>query len=117
MIAVIFEVEPTDGRRQEYFDIAAEMRPVLEQVEGFISVERFQSLTTHGKVLSLSYFENENAVHTWRSITAHRAAQAKGRKGIFKDYRLRVAYVIRDYGMFERDQAPNDSRDIHDRER
>lgn len=117
MIAVIFEVEPAEGCQRAYLDIAAEMRPLLEQVEGFISVERFQSLTTPGKILSLSFFEDEDAVREWRSLSAHRGAQAKGRKGIFQDYRLRVAHVVRDYGMFERDQAPTDSRDIHDGER
>lgn len=117
MIAVIFEVEPAEGRQRNYLDIAAEMRPLLEQVDGFISVERFQSLTTPGKILSLSFFEDEDAVREWRSLSAHRSAQAKGRKGIFRDYRLRVAHVVRDYGMFDRDQAPTDSRDIHDRNR
>lgn len=117
MIAVIFEVEPVEGRQRDYFDIAAEMRPLLEQVEGFISVERFQSLTTPGKILSLSFFEDEDAVREWRSLSAHRGAQAKGRKGIFRDYRQRVAHVVRDYGMFERDQAPTDSRETHDRNR
>jgi heme-degrading monooxygenase HmoA len=113
MIAVIFEVHPTEGRRDDYLDIAADLRPVLEQVEGFISVERFQSLVTPGKILSLSFFEDENAVRRWRALSAHRKAQAQGRSGVFRDYRLRVAHVIRDYGMFEREQAPKDSRKIH----
>lgn len=113
MIAVIFEVQPADGRKDEYLDIAAEMRPMLNQVDGFISVERFQSLTDPRKVLSLSFFENEAAVTQWRTLNAHRGAQAKGRGGVFADYRLRIASVVRDYGMFDRAQAPSDSRKAH----
>jgi heme-degrading monooxygenase HmoA len=113
MIAVIFEVEPADGRKQDYLDIAAEMRPMLDDVEGFISVERFQSLTDPRKILSLSFFEDEAAVARWRTLSAHRGAQKKGRSGIFDNYRLRIASVIRDYGMFDRDEAPTDSRKEH----
>lgn len=113
MIAVIFEVEPANGRKSEYLDIAAEMRPTLDQIEGFISVERFQSLTDPRKILSLSFFEDEKAIARWRNLTAHRDAQSKGRNGIFDDYRLRIASVIRDYGMFDRAQAPEDSRKVH----
>lgn len=113
MIAVIFEVEPAEGRKDEYLDIAAKMRPMLDQVEGFISVERFQSLADPRKVLSLSFFEDEAAVARWRTLNAHRGAQAKGRGGVFTDYRLRIASVIRDYGMFDRAQAPSDSRNAH----
>ncbi len=113
MIAVIFEVEPAEGRKDAYLDIAAEMRPMLDEVEGFISVERFQSLTNPGKILSLSFFENEVAIARWRNLAAHRGAQARGRGGIFDDYRLRIAHVVRDYGMFDRKQAPADSRQVH----
>lgn len=114
MIAVIFEVEPADGRREEYLDIAAQMRPMVEEVEGFISVERFQSLTSPGKLLSISFFEDEAALDRWRQLAAHRRAQTRGRGGVFRDYRLRVASVIRDYGMFDRTEAPEDSRKVHD---
>lgn len=113
MIAVIFEVEPATGRKDEYLDIAAEMRPMLDQIEGFISVERFQSLTDPRKVLSLSFFEDEAAIARWRTLNAHRGAQAKGRGGVFDDYRLRIASVVRDYGMFDRAQAPTDSKAVH----
>jgi heme-degrading monooxygenase HmoA len=113
MIAVIFEVWPADGRKQEYLDIAAGLRPLLEQVDGFISVERFESLTEPGKILSLSIFRDEAAVARWRALEQHRTAQARGRGGVFRDYRLRVAGVIRDYGMTERTQAPHDSREIN----
>jgi len=113
MIAVIFEVWPADGRKQEYLDIAAGLRPLLEQVDGFISVERFESLTEPGKILSLSMFRDEAAVARWRALEQHRTAQARGRSGVFRDYRLRVAGVIRDYGMTERIQAPHDSREIN----
>ncbi|NNU81035.1 antibiotic biosynthesis monooxygenase [Halovulum dunhuangense] len=115
MIAVIFEVEPAEGRKQDYLDIAAAMRPLVDQVEGFISVERFQSLTNPGKILSLSFFEDEAAIERWRALAAHRNAQASGRSHIFRDYRLRIAAVVRDYGMFERAEAPEDSRKAHDR--
>jgi heme-degrading monooxygenase HmoA len=114
MIAVIFEVEPADGRKAEYLGIAAEMRPMLDDIAGFISVERFQSLTDPRKILSLSFFEDEDAIARWRNLNAHRGAQTKGRSGVFDDYRLRIASVIRDYGMFDRAQAPTDSRKAHE---
>lgn len=113
MIAVIFEVRPNADRRQEYLDIAAALRPRLEQIDGFISVERFQSLTDPGKVLSLSFFRDEAAVQQWRNTEDHRAAQAAGRGGVFDDYRLRIAAVVRDYGLTEREQAPADSLARH----
>ena len=113
MIAVIFEVLPADGQKEAYLDIAAAMRPMVEEVEGFISVERFQSLTNPDKLLSLSFFEDEDAVMRWRKLAAHRNAQSKGRSGVFSDYRLRVTHVMRDYGMFDRDQAPVDSVKAH----
>jgi len=111
MIAVIFEVWP--NHRDDYLDIAAELRPHLKEIDGFISVERFESLTEKGKMLSLSFFRDEAAVAAWRNVAEHRAAQAKGRGGIFKDYRLRIASVIRDYGMDDRSQAPADSKAAH----
>ena len=106
MIAVIFEVWPHDEHKQKYLDIAADLRPLLQQIDGFISIERFQSLTDSRKILSISFFRDEAAIEQWRNIQAHRGAQAKGRKNIFKDYRIRIASVIRDYGLNERDQAP-----------
>lgn len=113
MIAVIFEVEPAEGRKHEYLDIAAEMRPMLDEIDGFLSVERFQSLADPRRILSLSFFEDEAAIARWRNLSAHRGAQMRGRSGVFDDYRLRIASVIRDYGMFDRDQAPADSRKEH----
>jgi heme-degrading monooxygenase HmoA len=109
MIAVIFEVWPQPTHRQDYFDIAATLKPELETIDGFISVERFASLAEEGKILSLSFWRDEDAVKRWRTHLEHRAAQRAGRGGIFLDYRLRVASVLRDYGMFERDQAPADA--------
>lgn len=106
MIAVIFEAEPAEGRRETYLDLAAALRPDLEQVDGFLSIERFESLTTPGKVLSLSFWRDEQAVASWRAQGPHRSAQAAGRTGVFADYRLRVAQVLRDYGLNDRDQAP-----------
>ena len=113
MIAVIFEVRPAEGQKQHYLDIAAGLRPILEQVDGFISVERFQSLTDPGKILSLSFFRDEAAIQQWRNLSAHRNAQSNGRGGVFEGYRLRIAGVIRDYGMHDRAQAPDDSRAAH----
>ncbi|MCX7143312.1 MAG: antibiotic biosynthesis monooxygenase [Proteobacteria bacterium] len=113
MIAVIFEVLPAPGRKEEYLDIAAALRPELEKQDGFISIERFASLTNEGKVLSLSFWRDEEAVKNWRRVEGHRLAQARGRGGVFADYRLRVASVMRDYGMQEREQAPADSREAH----
>jgi heme-degrading monooxygenase HmoA len=115
MIAVIFEVWPRPERRGQYLDIAAALRPELEAIDGFISVERFESLSEPGKLLSLSFWRDEAAVAAWRNLHAHRAAQARGRAGIFAHYRLRVSGVIRDYGMTERAEAPDDSRAVHDR--
>jgi heme-degrading monooxygenase HmoA len=114
MIAVIFEVVPAPGRKQEYLDLAAALRTQLEQQDGFISIERFASLSNEGKVLSLSYWRDEEAVKNWRRFEGHRLAQARGRNGVFADYRLRVANVLRDYGMSERAEAPADSREAHE---
>jgi heme-degrading monooxygenase HmoA len=113
MIAVIFEVWPAQDRADEYFDIAATLRPDLEKIDGFVSIERFQSLATPGKLLSLSFWRDEEAVRAWRNLEGHRRAQAQGRSGVFSDYRLRVASVIRDYGLNDREDAPRDSRDKH----
>jgi len=114
MIAVIFEVRPAEGRKPDYLAHAAALRAELEAVDGFVSVERFQSLTDDGKILSLSFWRDEAAILNWRNRPCHRAAQTAGRGGIFADYRLRIAGVIRDYGMFARDEAPSDSRTLHD---
>lgn len=109
MIAVIFEVWPAEGARAAYLDIAARLRPELERMDGFLSVERFESLTEPGKMLSLSFWRDEASVMAWRNRAEHRAAQASGRGGLFADYRLRVAAVVRDYGMTERAEAPADA--------
>ena len=114
MIAVIFEVWPREERKQDYLDIAAELRPLLDTIDGFISIERFESLYEPGKFLSLSFFRDEAALQQWRNIESHRIAQAKGRKEIFSDYRLRIAGVMRDYGMDKREHAPADSQAVHD---
>lgn len=113
MIGVIFEVYPAPGRKQEYLDLAAALKDELVQLDGFISIERFESLSESGKLLSLSFFRDEQAVQNWRNLPHHRATQAKGRRGIFTDYRLRVVSVIRDYGLDERGQAPADSSTFH----
>jgi heme-degrading monooxygenase HmoA len=105
MIAVIFEVWPAPGRAREYFDAAAALKADLERIEGFLSVERFESLATPGKLLSLSFWSDEAAVARWRNHEHHRAAQAAGRDGLFADYRMRVAAVVRDYGMRDRREA------------
>lgn len=113
MIAVIFEVIPAAEGRQRYLDLAAELKPLLEQIDGFLSIERFQSLADPDKLLSLSFWRDEAAVLAWRNLEAHRAAQGEGRAGVFADYRLRVAAVQRDYGLRARDEAPADSRARH----
>ena len=109
MIAVIFEVIPSEDGKQTYLDIAADLKPRLEQIPGFISIERFQSLVDERKLLSLSFWENEAAIARWRNLEQHRAAQQAGRDKLFEKYRIRVAAVERDYGLDERDQAPTDS--------
>lgn len=113
MIAVLFEVTPFIGERHRYLDLAGELRAQLEATDGFVSVERFESFTTRGKLLSLSFWRDEEAVRRWRETEEHRAAQAAGRGGVFDAYRLRVAEVLRDYGLNDRTEAPEDSRARH----
>jgi heme-degrading monooxygenase HmoA len=114
MIAVIFEVIPHKENKDEYLDIAKSLRPLLDDIEGFISIERFQSLSDENKLLSLSFWKDEESVRQWRNMEAHRMAQSSGRDHVFKDYRLRIASVTRDYGMFERKEAPTDSKSLHE---
>jgi heme-degrading monooxygenase HmoA len=116
MIAVIFEVIPDNGKRAEYLEIAAQLRPELDKIDGFISIERFQSLNDPEKVLSLSFWKDEESIQQWRSLEMHRWAQSKGRDGIFRDYHLRIADVKRDYGMFDRTEVPSDSKSFHCKE-
>lgn len=113
MIAVIFEVIPAAGKRQAYLDVAADLRPHLDEIDGFLSIERFESLVQPGKILSLSFWRDEAAITSWRRLEVHRNAQGAGRTDIFSDYRLRVAGVIRDYGLTRREEAPADSRARH----
>jgi len=113
VIAVIFEVWPGEGKAQQYFDLAAALKGDLEKIDGFFSVERFQSLTTKGKYLSLSFWRDEEAVRAWRNVEGHRQAQAQGRDEIFADYRIRVVNILRDYSMIERRHAPADSQAVH----
>ena len=116
MVAVIFEAVPAEGKKDEYFAIAEKLRPELNKIPGFISIERFQSVSNPGKILSLSFWKDEESVTQWRNVEMHRQAQAKGRRSVFSDYRLRVAHIVRDYGMNERAQAPADSKHIHDQQ-
>jgi heme-degrading monooxygenase HmoA len=113
MIAVIFEVEPAQGKRDAYLGIAANLRPLLDGIDGFISIERFQSLVDPNRILSLSFWRDEQAVKAWRNTEEHRQAQKAGRGGIFAGYRLRIAHVVRDYGLTDRDEAPADSRVVN----
>ena len=113
MFAVIFEVLPRDGQRDAYLDAAALLKHRLENIEGFLSIDRFESLSQPGKLLSLSFWRDEDAVRLWRTLDEHRQVQRAGRRQIFEDYRLRVAAVIRDYGMHDRTQAPEDSKSMH----
>ena len=113
MIAVIFEFSPEPGRTEEYFELAGALRAELEKIDGFVSIERFESVSNKGKFVSLSFWRDETAVQRWRNLETHRDAQSKGRAGIFRDYRLRVATVVRDYGKDDREQAPPDSRQRH----
>lgn len=113
MIAVLFEAWPADGKRTRYLNLAAALRPALARVDGLLSIERFESLAEPGKLLSLSFWRDEAAVAQWRNSAEHRATQAEGREQVFTDYRLRIAAVIRDYGMGNRDEAPPDSQAAH----
>jgi heme-degrading monooxygenase HmoA len=113
MIAVIFEVEPREGGLETYLDVAAGLRPELDAIDGFVSVERFESMSHPGKYLSLSFWRDEAAIAKWRNRESHRRAQAAGRSGLFSGYRLRIARVVRDYGLENRAEAPADSQAIH----
>lgn len=113
MIAVLFEVEMDPESKPQYLDIAARLLPELQKIDGFISIERFQSLVNDNKLLSLSFFRDEAAIQEWRNLQSHRSAQTKGRSEVFSDYRIRIAHVLRDYGLNEREQAPVDSRSAH----
>lgn len=113
MIAVLFETWPAPGQHARYLDLAAALRPELDRLDGFISIERFESLAEPGKLLSLSFWRDEAAIARWRNGASHRATQAHGRAGVFTDYRLRIAHVVRDYGLAERAEAPADSRAAH----
>lgn len=113
MIAVIFELQAADGQRDTYLALAAELKPLLAQIDGFISIERFHSLADPARLLSLSFWRDEAAVQQWRNLEQHRAAQARGRGEVLVQYRLRVAEVVRDYGLERREQASQDSRCYH----
>jgi len=113
MIAVLFEAWPAPGEDETYLDLAAALRPELDHVEGFLGIERFRSLADPDKLLSLSWWRDEAAIAAWRNLPAHRATQARGRAGVFADYRLRIAEVVRDYGLKDRAEAPADSREAH----
>ena len=113
MIAVIFEFTPAQGRFPDYLSLVEKLKPELDKAEGFISLERFESITTPGKFVSLQFWRDEESVAKWRNVQKHREAQKKGRGGIFASYRLRIAGVIRDYTMDSRGQAPADSIAAH----
>jgi len=117
VIAVLFEAWPAQGEQSRYLDLAASLRPELDASDGFLSIERFASIAEPGKLLSLSFWRDEAAVARWRNLAAHRRTQAAGRAGVFSDYRLRIAEVVRDYGMTDRAEAPRDSQAVHDRRR
>jgi len=113
MIAVIFEFTPADGRKADYFDLVAGLKPELEKAEGFLSIERFESITNPGKFVSLQFWRDEECIRKWRNLQQHRDAQAQGRGGVFSGYRLRIASVLRDYTLEDRAQAPRDSVQVH----
>jgi heme-degrading monooxygenase HmoA len=113
MVSVIFEVWPHPAHKAGYLDWAAQLKPELERMDGFISIERFQSLTQPDKLLSLQFWRDDACLTAWRNLEAHRAAQAAGRSTMFREYRLRIAEVTRDYGLDARDEAPADSRAAH----
>jgi len=113
MIAVIFELTPAPGRKQDYLDLAAGLSEAVRDFDGFVSIERFQSITDPARFVSLSFWRDEDSVRRWRNVQKHREAQAQGRGGVFSAYRLRVAEVLRDYSMNSREEAPSDSVRVH----
>jgi heme-degrading monooxygenase HmoA len=113
MIAVIFEVETLEGQQGNYLEFARKLLPLVEKIEGFISIERFESLANPGKILSLSFWRDEKAIAEWRNISEHRQAQHEGRQSIFSNYRIRIAGITRDYGMHKTNESPQDSKEFH----
>ena len=113
MVAVIFEFTPAEGRFGDYMKLVDTLREDLARADGFISLERFESISSKGKFVSLQFWRDEEALRKWRNLEKHRAAQLEGRAGIFSSYTLRIAQVVRDYTMDKRDQAPADSREVH----
>ena len=113
MIAVIFEFTPAEGRFPEYMDLVAGLKADLEKADGFVSLERFESITTAGKFVSLQFWRDEEAVRKWRNLQKHRDAQKQGRASVFADYRITICSVLRDYRMHDRAQVPADSRQVH----
>jgi heme-degrading monooxygenase HmoA len=109
MVVVIFESWPKPGKKQTYLDMAAALMPLVEKTDGFVSIERFQSVSDEGKLVALSFWRDEAAVTTWRNVMEHRRIQDRSRQSVFDDYRMRVAQVTRDYSKRERSQAPDDS--------
>jgi heme-degrading monooxygenase HmoA len=99
------------GLPDTYLDMAARLRPLLAQIDGFCR-SNDSSLTQPGKLLSLSFWRDERLPPGARSKPT--AARRGRRRALFKDYRLRIATVQRDYGLNERAQAPQDSRQVHD---
>lgn len=113
MIAVIFESWPEAIHQNEYQDMVKQLRVELQKIKGFISIEKYESATHPGKILSLSFFEDEESIAEWRNVTLHRQAQSQGRALFYRDYRIRIAHVMRDYSLAERSQAPVDSVQYH----
>ena len=113
MIAVIFEVEPRVGKMERYLNTAGDLRPIVEQIDGFISIERFESINQPGKMVAISFWRDEDALNEWRNVEEHRQAQRDGRREFFSNYRIRIANVIRDYTMSDRGGAPEDSKAVH----
>lgn len=112
MFAVIFEVQPLPGRAARYFEIAAALKPELQKIDGFVSVERFESVSRPGVFLSLSWWRDEAAITQWRQTVCHRDSQREGREAIFAGYRIHVVSTLRAYGMHDRAQAPADSNAV-----
>ena len=104
-VVVLFEVTPTAEGKVRYLELAAQLKLLLSDAKGFIHSERFSSLNEEGKLLSLNVWENEESVKKWRNELHHRMSQSEGRERLFENYRITVAYVIREYDDYNRREA------------
>ena len=97
MIIVVFEFNVNKGREKDYFLEVEKLQTEIQNAEGFIGVDRFESNNTKGYYVSVSSWKDEQSVNKWHKNSKHAIAQNLGKKEIFKSFRIRVAKFFRDY--------------------